>query len=108
MDGRAIAQLLPLVLIALVFWFLIVRPQRRRAAALADVQRSVQPGTEVMLNSGIFGTVESVEDEVVSVRVAPSTTLRVHRQAVARVVEPVQPAASEAQGDALPPGATTP
>jgi preprotein translocase subunit YajC len=106
MDPAALGQLLPLVLIALVFWLMIVRPSRKRAAGIAEVQSSLQPGSEIMLNSGIFGTIESIEDEALAVRVAPSTTLRVHRQAVSRVVEPTWPADDQPNDGSVPPGAT--
>jgi len=84
---ESLAGFLPFVLIALVFWLLIVRPQRRRQQDLARTQDSIAPGTEVMLGSGIFGTVSSVQDETLHLEVAPGTTLKVARQAVVRVVE---------------------
>ena len=84
-----LAGLLPFVLIALVFWFLIVRPQRRRQQALASTQSSLEVGSEVMLNSGIFGTVASLDDETILLELSPGTVVKVSRQAVLRVVEPV-------------------
>jgi preprotein translocase subunit YajC len=104
---ETLASLLPLLLIALVFWFLILRPSRKRAADLAATQRSLQPGTRVMLSSGIFGTVASLDDEAVSLDIAPGTTVRVHRQAVAKVVEPTRPSTGEAHDELLPPGSTS-
>ena len=83
-----LAGLLPFVLIALVFWFLIVRPQRRRQQALASTQSSLGVGSEVMLGSGIFGTVASVDDETIMLELSPGTVVKVSRQAVVRVVEP--------------------
>ena len=53
---KQLGSLLPFVLIALVFWLLIVRPQRRRQQELSSTQASLGPGVEVMLGSGIFGT----------------------------------------------------
>lgn len=85
---KDLGALLPFVLIALVFWLLIVRPQRKRAQDLASTQRAVGPGTEVMLGSGIFGTVIAVADDTLQLEVAPGTTVKVARQAVVRVVEP--------------------
>ena len=83
-----LAGFLPFVLIALVFWFLIIRPQRRRQQELASTQGSVTPGTEVMLGSGIYGTVSAVHDDTLQLELAPGTTVKVARQAVVRVVEP--------------------
>ena len=103
MEANALAQLLPLVAIVAIFWLLVVRPARRRQAALTAVQSSLRPGSEVMLNSGIFGTGESVEADVIRLAVSDAATLRVHRQAVAQVVEPAEdPTAPDDQ----PPGAS--
>jgi preprotein translocase subunit YajC len=82
-----LATFLPLVLIVLVFWFLVIRPTRKRQQQVSSVQSSLGPGSQVMLSSGIYGTVVSVADESVRVEIAPGTTIKVARQAVVRVVE---------------------
>jgi preprotein translocase subunit YajC len=82
-----LARLLPFVLIALVFYFLIMRPQRRRQQSLAATQSSLLPGAEVMLTSGIFGRVASLEDETLHLELSPGTVIKVARQAVVRVVD---------------------
>lgn len=91
MNNSSLGTIIPFVLIALVFWLLIVRPQRRRQQDLKNTQSNLQPGVEVMLGSGIFGTVVSLEQETVHVEVAPGTTLKVARQAVVRVIPPETP-----------------
>ena len=85
MEG--LAGLLPFVLIALVFWFLIVRPQRRRQQELSATQSSLGPGAEVMLGSGIYGTVVSLDDETLQLELSPGTTVKVARQAVIKVLD---------------------
>ena len=81
------ASLLPFVLIVLVFWFLVVRPARRQQHKLAATQSAVQIGSEVMLGSGIYGTVTSVGEETLQLEVAPGTSVKVARQAVVRVLD---------------------
>lgn len=83
----SLGPIIPLLLIALVFWFLIVRPQRRRQQALASTQSSIDVGSEVMLGSGIYGTVASLEDETIHVEVSPGTVMKVARQAVVKVID---------------------
>jgi preprotein translocase subunit YajC len=87
---EGLAGFLPFILIALVFWFLIVRPQRRRQQELASTQSALAPGAEVMLGSGIYGIVTAVEDDTVRLDVAAGTTIKVARQAVIKVVDPMQ------------------
>jgi preprotein translocase subunit YajC len=84
---KDLAGFLPFVLIALVFWFLIVRPQRRRQQALVSTQSSLGVGTEVMLGSGIYGTVASLDEETIQLQLAPGTVVKVARQAVVKVLD---------------------
>jgi preprotein translocase subunit YajC len=87
------AQLLPFVLIVLVFWFLVVRPARRQQQKLAATQSTVAVGSEVMLGSGIYGIVSSIGDETLQLEVAPGTSMKVARQAVVRVLDDEERAA---------------
>jgi preprotein translocase subunit YajC len=82
-----LAGILPLVLIVLAFWFLVIRPARKRQHEMTRIQSSVAVGTEVMLGSGIYGTVISVADDTLQLEVAPGTAVKVARQAVVRVVD---------------------
>jgi len=83
-----LVQFLPLVLIVLAFWFLVIRPARKRQRDMSRLQAGVETGSQVMLGSGIFGTVRAVADETLQLEVSPGTTVKVARQAVVRVVEP--------------------
>ena len=103
-DSSLVQDLTPLLFlvgIALIFWLLLVRPQARRQRELASMQSSLVVGDEVMLTSGVFGTVRDLDDEVVHVEVATGVTLRVVRGAVGQVVrtddttQPDQPDVSE-------------
>ena len=85
--SQDLAGILPLVLIVLAFWFLVIRPSRKRQRDMTQVQSSVQVGSEVMLGSGIYGTVVGVADDTVRIEVAPGTSIKVARQAVVRVVD---------------------
>ena len=91
MSPDQLAGILPLVLIVLAFWFLVIRPARKRQQEMTRIQNSVDVGAEVMLGSGIYGTVTAVADDTLQLQVAPGTTMKVARQAVERVVAPVAP-----------------
>jgi preprotein translocase subunit YajC len=77
---------LPFVGIALLFWFLLVRPTQGRQRELARLQGGLAVGDEVMLTSGIFGSVRAVDEQSISLEVAEGVTLKVVRAAVGRVV----------------------
>lgn len=86
MEG--LAGLLPFILIALVFWFLMIRPQRKRQLDLQRMQRGLELGDEVMLGAGIVGRVAATHDDLLEIEVSPGVQLRVARGAVARVIVP--------------------
>jgi preprotein translocase subunit YajC len=78
-----------LVLIGLMvfaFYFLILRPQRKRQQALQRTMSELVPGSRVMLGSGLFGTVLSVGDKQVVLEISPGAELTVLKQAISRVV----------------------
>ncbi len=86
MDPLTIVMLV--VLAGLVFFmFRNSRKRQRDAAALRD---KIVPGAEVMLNFGVYGTLLSIDEDEnqALIETTPGTILRVHRQVIARVVEP--------------------
>ncbi len=91
--------LLPLVLIVVVFWFLVARPARRQQHKLAATQAGITVGSEVMLGSGIFGRVASLDEEALQLEVAPGTVVKVARQAVVRVVDDPDPSQTDRPSD---------
>jgi preprotein translocase subunit YajC len=83
-----LASLLPLLGIALLFWFLLIRPANRRQRELRRMQSSLAVGAEVILTSGIFGVVRSLDDDRVGIEIAPGVTIETARGAVGSVVTP--------------------
>lgn len=74
-----------------VLIFFMFRNSRKRQAEAQKLQSNVVPGARVMTNFGVFGTIVSIDEEEnqVQLEAAPGTVLTVHRQTIARVVEPV-------------------
>src|SRR6266496_2725808 len=83
-QSNPLVTFLPLILIGVVFYFLLIRPQQRRARAQRELTQSVDVGDEVVTIGGIFGTVRSMDDDSVMLEVATGTTMRFVRSAIAR------------------------
>ncbi len=81
-----LASLLPIVGIALLFWFLLIRPANRRQKETRQMQASLQVGDEVMLTSGIYSVIRSLADDRVTVEVSPGVSIEVARGAIGTVV----------------------
>jgi preprotein translocase subunit YajC len=83
-NANPLVTFLPLILIGVVFYFLLIRPQQRRARAQRELIQSVDVGDDVVTIGGIYGTVKAVDDDAITLEVAPGTTLRFVRSAIAR------------------------
>jgi preprotein translocase subunit YajC len=86
-----------IILIAVfgLMWLLLIRPQRRRQLQQARMQDEVGVGDEVLTAGGIHGTVREIDDEIVHVEIAPGTTVRLDRRAVAAVAQEPEPEAKK-------------
>ena len=77
--------LFPLLIFGLL-WALLILPQQRRMRAQQEMQRSLQPGDEVVTSAGIYGRVTELDTDSVLVEVAPGIELRIARAAIGRVL----------------------
>jgi preprotein translocase subunit YajC len=78
-----------LVMIALMvfaFYFLILRPQKKRQQAIQNTLNSLEPGSRVLLGSGLFGTIVSLGDRQAVLEISPGVELTVLKQAIIRTV----------------------
>jgi preprotein translocase subunit YajC len=77
---------LPLVLIFVVFYFLLIRPQTKRAKEHRAMVAALEVGAEVVTNGGILGKVTELADQFVTVEVAAGVNVKVQRHAIAQVL----------------------
>jgi len=75
-----------IALLVFAFYFLILRPQRKRQQALQQTMNAVSPGSRVMLGSCLFGTVLAVGPRQVVLEISPGAELTVLKQAISKVV----------------------
>ena len=82
------AELVPLLFIAIAVVFLLVLPMRQRNRAMQraqQLQAALVQGTEVMTTSGLYGTVEFVGDDTVDLEISPGVTVRWAKAAIAEI-----------------------
>lgn len=83
-GSSGIAVLVPLLLMGLVFYFLLIRPQQRQRRQHRDLVDAVDVGDEVVTIGGAYGTVRAMDDEALTLEVAPGVNIRFSRGAIAR------------------------
>lgn len=72
----------PLVVIFVLFWFMLIRPQMKQAKEQRKMIEALQKGDEVTTSSGIIGRVTKVGDAFVGLEIAPEVTINVQKSAV--------------------------
>lgn len=87
-----------IVAIIAVFYFLIIRPQKKRQKDQADLMGNLVPGAEIMTIGGLYATIVSIDDDRVRIVVADGTEMVFAKNAIARVVKPTDSTTDSAIG----------
>ena len=85
-SGGGFMEFLPLVALLAVFYFLILRPQQKRAKEHAALVAALQKGDEIVTIGGVLGKVTKVGDENVMVEIAAGVEVQVQKPAVQTVL----------------------
>ena len=85
-QPNAFVQLLPLVLIFVVFYFLLIRPQAKRAKEHKAMVAALAVGDEVVTSGGILGKVTETGDQFLTVEIADGVRVKVQRHTVTSVL----------------------
>lgn len=87
------ALIFPLLL-GVLFYFMLIRPQRKRMEQQRKLVANLSPDDEVVTIGGMWGTIRALEDDYVELEASPGTVIRFNKTAIARVV-------TSAQGDSV-------
>jgi preprotein translocase subunit YajC len=79
-------QMVPFILMIVVFYFILIRPQQKKAKQLQELLKQVKAGDKVITSSGIIGTVITVKERTISLRSA-DTKLEVLKSAITEVTD---------------------
>jgi preprotein translocase subunit YajC len=79
-------SMVPLVLLVVVFYFALIRPQQKRAKQHAELLKAVKPGDKVVTSGGVVGVVITVKEKTVSIRSADAK-LEITKTAIAEIIE---------------------
>ncbi len=80
-------SLIFLGLLIAIFYFMLIRPQKRRVEQHRRLLESISLGDEVVTMGGLFGTVRALREDEIELEIAPKTKIRLVKSAIARKVE---------------------
>ena len=73
-QGNPLLSFLPLILMFVIFYFLLIRPQQKKQKELAEMVKSLKKGDRVVAAGGIIGTVQTLQDDYVVLQVGDKDT----------------------------------
>lgn len=101
--GGGFEALLPLVLIFVVFYFLLIRPQQKKMKQHKDLLASIRRGDRVVTGGGIIGTVAKANsDDELTIEIADEVKVRVKRAMIAEVLAKTEPVKGDADDGGEP------
>jgi preprotein translocase subunit YajC len=77
-----LVQLLPLLLIIVVFYFFMIRPQVKRQKELRNFRSSLQKGDKVITTGGIYGKIIEINDQTILIEIDSNVKIKVDKEAV--------------------------
>ena len=82
-----LVQLAPLILIFVIFYFLLIRPQQKKQKNHQKMLESIRKGDRVVTSGGVYGTVVGVKDNVVVLKIAENVKVEFSKAAISAIVE---------------------
>jgi len=83
-----VSFLIVIVVLILLMWVLMVRPQRRKQVQQKSMLDHLSDGDEILTAGGVYGTVRGVDGDEIRLEIAPGTQVRVAKRAIAAVIPP--------------------
>ena len=85
-GGSGLIGILPMVLIFVVFYFLLIRPQQKKAKHHKSMVAELAKGDEVVTNGGTLGKITDVDENFVTVEIATGVNVKVQRMAISQMM----------------------
>ena len=86
-QGGGFTAILPLIIIFAIFYFLLIRPQQRKAKQHKQVLESLQRGDRVVSSGGLHGVITGLTEDTVTMEISPKVRVRVSRGSVAGIIK---------------------
>jgi len=91
MSGSGFAQFIPLILIFVIFYFFLIRPQQKKIKDHKSMVASLKRGDEVVTSGGIIGTIERVlDDDKIDILISENVTVQVIKSTVQSLLTKTQ------------------
>ncbi len=83
-----LVSLMPIALIFVIFYFLLIRPQKKAQREHAKMLEALAKNDEVVTSGGIHGTIVNIQDDVVTLRIDDNTRMKIQKNSISRLKKP--------------------
>ena len=81
-----LVNLMPIALMFIILYFLMIRPQQKRAREHVTMVQNLKRGDDIVTNGGLHGRIQALADKILTVEIAPNVRVRLDRDQVASVL----------------------
>ncbi len=82
---QGIMSFMPLILIFVIFYFLLIRPQQKKQQQHQQMLQNVKRGDQIITTGGMYGTIESLDEKTIQLKIANQVKIKLSRSAIASV-----------------------
>jgi preprotein translocase subunit YajC len=88
-QAGGIAGFLPIIILFVIFYFLLIRPQQKKAKEHREMISNLKKGVRIITSGGIYGTIISIDDTTIGLEIAEKVKIKITRGNVAALVSEV-------------------
>jgi len=90
-DANPLMSFLPLVLIIVVFYFFMIRPQMKRQKETRQFRENLKKGDKVVTTGGIYGKISEIKETYINLEIAKDVVIKVDKNGIVKDMSDVQP-----------------
>lgn len=85
-QAGGIAGFLPIIILFAIFYFLLIRPQQKKAKDHKEMIANLKKGIRIITSGGIYGTIQSIDDTTIGLEIAEKVKIKISRGNVAAII----------------------
>ncbi len=88
-SSGGLSAFAPLIILFIIFYFLLIRPQQKRARETRTMQDSIQVGDTIITNGGLYGTIKRVDGQIITLQCSDRVFIKIIKKAISTKVDPL-------------------
>jgi preprotein translocase subunit YajC len=86
-EGGGFGMFIPMILLFAIFYFLLIRPQQKKAKEHRELLNALKVGDNILTNGGLYGKISGLKENTVTIEIAPKVRVKVSRGSIAGLVK---------------------